>query len=129
MTQQRGWITSDILSKTAVTTFYVTVESLSGAAVGVGMAQLADNQGCSASSYNYTGWMGSSGATCAGDFLTFYTSRPSGTTSAITATMTVGHTYRFEVTPNAATAVTSRCGQVDITGIANPYFIISLIHS
>ena len=116
-TSQQGFITSDLLSTNQVTTFYVTIESLSGAAAGVGMVEIADGQGCSTSNYPSNTWVGSASATCKGDFLTFYTTIPSGTTSAITTTMTVGRAYKYVIYPNAASNFNPRCGEVTITGI------------
>ena len=120
-TSQQGWILSDLLSTTAVTTFYVTVESLSGD-IGIGIAERADGSGCSTSNYPSTSWVGYASLTCKGDFLTFYTTRPSGATSAITSLMTAGHTYKFVVFPNAGPSAT-RCGEVDITGNASLLFL------
>ena len=126
-TSQRGFITSDLLSNNQVTTFYVTIESLSGAAAGVGMVEINDGQGCSTSDYPSNTWLGSASAKCKGDFLTFYTSIPSGTTSAITSTMTIGRAYKYVVYPNAASNFNPRCGEVTITGIINFFNNLSLI--
>ena len=113
----QGWIAADLVSKTTVTTFYATVESLTSTAAGIGITELADNQGCSTSGYPSTVWVGYyNNPICYSDFLTFYTTRPSGTTSEIMPTMTVGHAYKFVITPNTNTSVTYRCGEFAITG-------------
>ena len=119
---QQGWILSDLISTTAVTTFYVTIEALSGASTAVGVAERADGSGCSTSNYPTSSWVGYAGSTCKGDFLTFYTAKPSGATTAITSLMTVGHTYKFIVFPNAGPS-NSRCAEITITGTPyHPFF-------
>ena len=112
---EQGWVAADLLSKTSTTTFFVTIESLTGAAAAVGITELADDAGCGTANYP-SAWIGYGGnSNCWSDYLTTYTTKPAGTTSVITSTMTVGHTYRYTLTPNTGSDA-HRCGQVDITG-------------
>ena len=114
-TNQQGWIAADLLSKNSATVFYVTVESLTGTAAGIGITEIQDDAGCSASDYSRS-WVGSSSGNCWGDYVTFYTTKPPSSTSIMTATMTIGRTYRYTIVPNTGSA-TLRCGAVIITGI------------
>lgn len=102
--------------------------NVSGGAVGVGLAELADSQGCSSADYPVSSWVGLYSASCKGDFLTFYTALPSGTSSAINSIMSINHAYEFAVSPNAATNVSSRCGQLEIEGLLILLFCLFILN-
>ena len=114
-TNMKGWTASDVISSTTATNFFVTVESLSGAVAGVGIMETSD-QICSPL-YFPDVWIGrgSLNNLCWSDFLTLYSSVPSGSTTTITTkTLTTGDVYQFVLTP---TSTSTSCYALTITGI------------
>ena len=110
----KGWIGSDSISKITATTFYITIESLSGSDTGFGPAESPDAY-CNRLFYKPSRVGGS--ATCWSDFLTYYTTTPAGSASSIpsSAMATVGHTYKVYIDP--LTSTSGECMQYQLTGI------------
>ena len=112
---QEGWISSDILSTINATSFYVTIENLTGSAAGIGPTEVADTY-CFPSFYPTT-WTGfiedlPGSYSCYSDFLTLYTYKPDNSNSEISSTIMVSHTYKYDIFPDQ----NSGCYELTITG-------------